>query len=121
MTVQVAIFGEGGGGGGGGGGGDGGGGGNRLFAVVTENGVLARNRGAQSAQRQVNGVYIVTFTQNVNEAVLLATVGHNPTTDVAPAMIVVQGEPGALNAVRVRIFDNANAAANRPFFLQAFL
>jgi hypothetical protein len=84
------------------------------FAAVTGAGALAAGRGATAASRTAEGIYTVTFAENVLACAYSATI-VDPEGEVGFASV----DPANVNTLRVktRAAGGDNPAANRPFHL----
>jgi hypothetical protein len=93
----------------------------RLFAHVSDVGVLDYGSGVTQAVRNQAGIYTVTFDQSLNECVAVGTVGAPGFRDTDTALYADVGEPDA-NSVTVQIWHLApvRALADNSFHLAVF-
>ena len=90
------------------------------FAVVADNGALARGSGVVSTANLGVGSYEVIFNKNVNKCAFTASIGTTSTGAVAsPGVVTVAGRAGNKAGVFVRIVDRLGTAVNQPFHLSA--
>jgi hypothetical protein len=90
-----------------------------FFAVVRDNGGLARGKGAVSSRRFAAGLgaYEVIFNGPVTGCAFSGTVGNPDANSAAPGEITVQGRFGTSNGVFVTTHNAAGGVADRPFHL----
>ena len=94
-----------------------------LWAVVANRGALGDNRGALSVQRLEAGRYVVTFEQNMDECIALATIGlgTGPGTLARSDTVISATNRGQANdaAVTVTTWDAGDAARKDSSFMLA--
>jgi hypothetical protein len=89
-----------------------------IFAVVNENGTLARGFGAFSSKRLAVGTYEVIFTWVTVAGAFTATLGRNDGTGLSlPGFVIVNNRSGNPQGVVVVTRDTAGDLADRPFHL----
>jgi hypothetical protein len=89
-----------------------------LFAVVNDNGTLARGFGALSSTKLATGEYEVIFNRNVRDCAYVATIGFSGSEGNSPSgEIAVVGRVNKPNGVYVQTFTSAGAPADRGFHL----
>jgi hypothetical protein len=90
-----------------------------LFAVVNEDGSLARGNGAvSSSQTAPPGDYLVTFNRDITSCAYIATIGLTGSSGTAtPGQIDVVRSSASAATVWVATSDGAGAESNRPFHL----
>lgn len=90
------------------------------WAVVNQNGTLARHKGATASGYAVPGVlgsYRVVFNKNVSKCAYVATIGTEyPSTPVS-GEIAVAPDISDVKAVHVATRTSAGLATNKPFHL----
>lgn len=88
------------------------------WAVVSANGSLVRDFGANAAARIGLGFYRVIFDKNVTRCAYTATVGLPGSIGIPPpGEISVVGLNGVPNGVLVATYTSTGANADRPFHL----
>ena len=94
-----------------------------LWAVVNNDGVLIRSKGAalgDPASKTNTGIYQVFFNRDVRGCSYLVTLG-NPATGGPPSgQVTVASHPTNVAGVRVRTENDTGAAADRAFHLAVF-
>ena len=85
--------------------------------VVSQGGAPARGSNGVTSSRQATGEYLVTFPQNVDIWLWLATLAPANAVAQQPGMITVELENMTTASLRVRTFNMAGAATDRPFHL----
>jgi len=90
----------------------------RLFAVVREDGTLARGANAVGAEKAASVVYDVTFNRNVRECAFNATVGRPDDIVSEVGFATVNRDPTDANGARVFTYNATGAGAARPFHLE---
>jgi len=87
--------------------------------VVNVAGNPARRSDRAITSSQANtGEYDVTFPEDIDDWVWLATLGAaDDTPQIAGSITTEGGAMGAKDVVRVRTFNQAGAATNRPYHL----
>lgn len=90
------------------------------WAVVNQNGTLARGKGAVSSAYAVPGMlgdYKVVFNKNVSKCMYVATLGTEYPSTPASGEIAVA--PDVANAKAVRVFTRTSGGipTNKPFHL----
>jgi hypothetical protein len=93
----------------------------RLFAHVSDLGVLDYGSGVTEAVRNQAGIYTVTFDQSLDECVAVGTIGSPGFRDTDTALYADVGDPDA-NSVSVEIWHLApvRALADNSFHLAVF-
>ena len=90
------------------------------WAVVNQNGTLARGKGATAsgyAYPGVLGAYRVVFNKNVSQCMYVATLGTEYPSTPASGEIAVAPDVADVRAVHVVTRNSAGVATNRPFHL----
>ncbi len=88
------------------------------WAVVNDNGTVARSKGVTSVQHSVTGQYIVRFNKNVRSCVYVATIGLGGAAGVeSPGEITVVGASVAQQGVFVTTHNSSGFFADRGFHL----
>ena len=91
---------------------------NVLWAVVSSDGRLARDKGARDANRLRTGNYEVIFERNVRSCAYVATIGLPGAEGMAsPGQISTVGRLGARNGVFVATQNSSGGRASRGFHL----
>jgi hypothetical protein len=89
-----------------------------LWAVVSSDGRLARDKGARDANRLRTGNYEVIFERNVRRCAYVASIGLPGTEGMAsPGQISTVGRVGARNGVFVATQNSSGGRASRGFHL----
>jgi hypothetical protein len=88
----------------------------RLWAVVDDDGTLARKSAATDVDRTGEGRYEVTFDRDVSDCAYLATIGE-PTTGTPSAGEIGTSQSNDVNAVLVRTRDSDGTFTDRSFHL----
>lgn len=89
-----------------------------LFAVVNDNGTLARGFGAVSATRFQPGRYAVTFDRNVSNCAYVAAIGLSGSVGFSlPGEITVAGQFNNVNGVFITTNASGGADVDRGFQL----
>ena len=89
-----------------------------LWAVVSSDGRLVRDKGAQDANRVGTGRYEVIFARNVRSCAYIASIGLPGAEGVAPpGQISTAGRNGARNGVFVATQNSSGGRASRGFHL----
>jgi outer membrane protein assembly factor BamB len=89
-----------------------------LFAVVREDGSLARGGSVSSSARVTTGDYEVRFTNDVTGCAYVASLGDSAGGSVSPGTASTSQRPGSPTTVVISTFDPAGTPADRPFHLQ---
>ncbi|MGD9507594.1 MAG: hypothetical protein AB7I59_00855 [Geminicoccaceae bacterium] len=90
------------------------------WAVVNQNGTLARGKGAVSSGYAFAGVlgsYRVVFNKDVSKCAYQATLGTEYPSTPASGEIAVAPDAANVRAVHVATRTSAGVATNRPFHL----
>jgi hypothetical protein len=89
-----------------------------VFAVVNDDGTLARGFGAFSSQKIATGTYQVVFNWITFQGAYTATLGRNDGSGLSlPGFVIANRFGNAQNAVVVVTRDIAGNYADRPFHL----
>lgn len=89
-----------------------------LWAVVSSDGRLVRDKGARDANRLSGGHYEVIFDRNVRSCVYVATIGlPGAQGESAPGQISTAGRNGARNGVFLDTRNSSGGSASRGFHL----
>jgi hypothetical protein len=89
-----------------------------LWAVVSSDGRLVRDKSARDANRLRSGHYEVIFERNVRSCVYVATIGSPGSEgESAPGLISTAGRNGARNGVFVDTRNSSGGHASRGFHL----
>ena len=90
-----------------------------LWAVVEENGVLARGSGVTKADQINTGTYEVIFNQNVENCAFGSSLGDGETSEAEwIGNVATTRRGGQPDGIWVRTFNSAGTGANLPFVLQ---
>ncbi len=89
-----------------------------YFAVVRDNGSLARGLEVTSSKSLGTGFYEVIFKQNITACAFVATIGRPDFSGVeSTGQITVVGRAGTNNGVFISTTDSSGNLANRNFHL----
>ena len=91
---------------------------NVLWAVVSSDGRLVRDKGARDANRLSRGHYEVIFERNVRSCVYVASIGlPGAEGESSPGLISTAGRNGARNGVFLDTRNSSGGRASRGFHL----
>jgi hypothetical protein len=93
-----------------------------YYAVIVNlaGNIFRRSDRGITANRVAAGVYDVTFPEDVDDWMRQATVGAVDDTDQLAGIATTQlGAMGVPDTLRVKTFDDAGMATDKPFHLEA--